>query len=101
MPQHVSLIPAGTAAVTTPQAFDTAELSALSVVAFGLAGAETFGVKVYDFEAEDWDDVYVDGAALTLTATAPGVVLEGGPRYGFTKDATAGAAGLQGHPRIR
>lgn len=97
----VRLLPSQTAAITTPVPFDASMLSALAVSAFNLAGVETVGVKVWDPIDEDWGDVYEDGAVLTLTATKPQAVLEGGPRYGFTKSATAASVNVVGNPRVR
>lgn len=98
MSNALRLLPSQTAAITTPRRFDACYLSSLAVAAFGLAGAETVGVKVLDEVNSTWGDVYEDGAVLQLTATKPQVVLAGGPVYGFTKSATAAAVYLQGHP---
>lgn len=94
------VIPASTAAQATQLEFDSADKASVVAIAFALAGVETVSVFVRDEVAGAWQAVYVDGAALTLTATAPSAVLEGGPKYGFTKTATVSAnAALDVYPR--
>lgn len=101
MSQSLSLLPSQTGAITTPRRFDSANLSALVLTAFGLGAGESVGVKVLDEVNSTWGDVYDEGNVLTLTNTKPQVSLEGGPIYGFTKTATVAAVHLQGHPRVR
>lgn len=94
------VIPAGIAAQATQLEFDAADKASVVVCAFGLAGSETCSVFVRDEVGAVWRPVYNSaGVAMTLTATSPDAVLEGGPRYGFTKSATVGAAGLDVYPR--
>lgn len=97
---EVELIPSGTAAQATPLPYDAEGLESLVLTAFGLAGAESMGVVTIDRETGVTATVYdSNGVELTLTATAPSAALEGGPKYGFTRTATAGSSRLVGHPR--
>lgn len=97
---EVELIPSGTAAQVTPLPYDSEGLDALVVTAFGLAGAESVGIVTIDRETGATATVYDgDGVAVALTATNPQITLEGGPKYGFTRTATAGSSRVVGHPR--
>ena len=92
--REVVIIPAQTAAVATAVSFDAEEAAEVVLTAFGLAGVEAIQVLTLDRNSAASAEVFEDGAALELTATKPQVVLAGGVKYGFTKDATAAAAKL-------
>ena len=65
----------------------------IAISADVLASAEE--CDIYVMAGNTWT-IAVDafGAAAKLTATKPMAILRGGPTYGVTKDATAGACGV-------
>lgn len=73
-------------------AFETSIYPGVMLKADVLAGAEE--VDIYVAANTTWVLAVVDGAVAKLTATAPSIVLPGGPRYAVAKDATAGACGV-------
>lgn len=100
MSTTTAVIAATTAAVSNQTPYDAGPHSEVSFLAYGLAGAET--ITPYVATSGGWVQLYdSSGTAITMTATKPQLVLPGGPRYGFTKSATAGAAGLDAAPGLR
>lgn len=94
------VIAATTGAVATQVPHEANPYAEVSYLAYGLAGAE----EIVPFVATSggWVALYdSSGTQIKLTATRPQLVLPGGPRYGFTKTATAGAAGLDAAPSFR
>lgn len=88
-----TIIPAQTAAVSTHADFPSDWYENIVAVADNLAGAEEVDVfiKVGTNYVIAYDE---SGSAYKLTATRTSIPLPGGPIYGFTKDATAGACGV-------
>jgi len=66
---------------------------AVTIGADNLAGAETVGIYVRI--GESWKIVTdFAGTPVVLTSSISAVTLEGGPEYGVTKSATAGACAV-------
>lgn len=65
-----------------------------TLIADGLAGAETVSVWLSHDQGTTWQAYLVGGAQLTLTATAPNVRVEGPAFLGVTKSATVAATGV-------
>lgn len=88
------IIAATTDAVATKQVVALGgNFPAVTIGADNLAGAET--VVIYVRIGENWKAVTdFAGTPVVLTSTISAVVLEGGPEYGVTKSATAGACGV-------
>lgn len=82
-----------TDAVTVQRPINTAGAHSIVVSANNLAGAEE--ADLYVKVGAGWE-VLVDaaGTARKLTAAITMLTLDGGPRYGVTKDLTAGACGI-------
>ena len=86
-------IPATTSAVTVTKPIQSKGYQSITVAADGLAAAEE--ADLFIKVGTGWE-VLADsaGTARKLTATITQLTLEGGPTYGVTKDATAGACGI-------
>ena len=87
------IILATTAAVAAQREINAQGYDTVGFVAFGLATTEK--IHLFVDAGGTWVPLVNEaGASLDLTATAPFQLVEGYGRYGVTKDATAGNAGL-------
>lgn len=89
----ITIIAATTDAVTAKTEVNAQSYESVTLVASGLANAETcpvyVGVPGAYVPATD-----ASGSSLALTATAPALTFNGGGFYYVTKDATAGSCGV-------
>ena len=87
-----------TAAVASAT-FDAGGCASIIVAADNLVGAEKVEVYVVEPVNENETAVYADGVVVELTPAQPQIVLEGGPRYLFSKTATTGDCAVDVFPR--
>lgn len=94
MQLSMPIIAATTAAVATQRVVALGgNFPAVTIGADNLVGAET--VVIYVRIGETWKAVTdFAGTPVILNSTISAVVLEGGPEYGVTKSATAGACAV-------
>ena len=95
----ITLIAATTSAVTAKADFNSGAYPAVVIAADNLAGAEEADIFM-DVNGTWKTVVDLTGTAVKLTASITMVTLEGGPRYGVVKDATAGACAVVAIPQL-
>lgn len=89
----IPVIAPTTAAIATQVTFNTHGLAeTVAFSASGLAGTEK--ITPWMGGSNGWTAMWENGTQVFLTVDAPQISVIPGAHYGFTKDATAGAVGL-------
>lgn len=91
--QNLFEVVASQTGAKTSEIWDARACDSITVSADNLAGAEKVQLLVIaGATAKQVTDIY--GTAINLTVNCSSVALEGGARYQFAKDATAGACAV-------